>query len=84
MNVLPDLFNCSGQPIPKVEYCAQDIATWSVVYKQIKQLMPKTCRQYQEVFALLEKEDLYGEEKIPQLEDLSNFFKRNFLLFCST
>lgn len=45
-----------------------------MVYKNVKELMPKHfCQEYRAVFALLEQEGIFGPNYIPQLQDMSNF-----------
>nr|KAG5687097.1 hypothetical protein BaRGS_010542 [Batillaria attramentaria] len=67
----------SGEPIPRVEYTKEDIDTWGHVYRQLKNLHPThACDQYCVNFDLLERECGYSPDRIPQLEDVSNFLKR--------
>ena len=47
------------------------------MYKQLIDLFPThACREHIEAFKGLEKEGVYSENQIPQLEDVSNFLKR--------
>lgn len=40
--------------------------------------MPKhACIEYRTVFAKLEKEGIFCEQRIPQLEEMSNFLRKN-------
>jgi len=50
------------------------------VYSHLKALLPKyACQEYLDCFKMLEDEELYSENAIPQLEDVSNFLKRNHI-----
>ncbi|KAF8764407.1 Tyrosine 3-monooxygenase like protein [Argiope bruennichi] len=67
----------SGEAIPRVEYREDEIRTWGVVYKNLKAYLPThACKQYLEVFSILEKECGYRPDNIPQLEDVSKFLKK--------
>ena len=67
----------SGEPIPRIEYTAEERETWSVVYKELMGFLPElACRQHVDILPLLERECGYRQDNIPQLEDISNFLKR--------
>ncbi|XP_077530422.1 tyrosine hydroxylase ple [Haemaphysalis longicornis] len=66
-----------GQPIPRVEYTPDEVRTWGVVYRGMRELVPThACKEFGEAIARLEKELQYGPDAIPQLDDVSNFLKR--------
>ncbi|XP_064608527.1 tyrosine 3-monooxygenase-like [Liolophura sinensis] len=66
-----------GQEIPRVEYVEDEIKTWGHVYSQLKRLLPThACREYLHVFDILERECGYCENRIPQLQDVSNFMRK--------
>ncbi|KAJ2768658.1 hypothetical protein IWQ56_002854, partial [Coemansia nantahalensis] len=66
----------TGQPLPRVEYTAEETATWREVYTRLHSMYPRyACREFLHVFPLLEQNCGYGPDKIPQLDDISRFLK---------
>ncbi|XP_071817612.1 tyrosine 3-monooxygenase-like isoform X1 [Apostichopus japonicus] len=65
-----------SQPIPRVEYTDDELKTWNFVYTQLKTLfITHACQEFVDSFNALEKEGLYSESSIPQLEDITKFLK---------
>ncbi|XP_061523521.1 tyrosine hydroxylase 2 [Phycodurus eques] len=65
-----------GEPLPEVEYTAEETATWREVYKKLRNIYPNlACRQFLDGLQQLERECGYSEERIPQLRDISAFLK---------
>lgn len=68
----------SGDAIPHIDYTDVEHQTWSAVFRTVLDLMPKhACAEYRSVFAKLQKEDIFVEERIPQLEEMSNFLRKS-------
>ncbi|TWW64840.1 Tyrosine 3-monooxygenase [Takifugu flavidus] len=65
-----------GDPLPTVEYTAEELSTWREVYRQLRSVYPSlACRQFLDSLQQLEQECGYGEDRIPQLRDVSAFLK---------
>ena len=67
-----------GDPIPHINYTETENKTWQSVFNTVKGLLKQhACSEYGTVFAKLEQEKIFVEDKIPQLEDMSNFLHKN-------
>ncbi|XP_039999803.1 tyrosine hydroxylase 2 [Xiphias gladius] len=65
-----------GDPLPAVEYTAEEVSTWREVYRQLRSIYPSVaCRQFLDGLHQLERECGYGEDRIPQLREVSAFLK---------
>ncbi|TPX58199.1 prephenate dehydratase [Powellomyces hirtus] len=67
-----------GQELPRIQYTAQETATWGIVYKKLTALYKThACREHQYVLPLLEHNCAYAPDNIPQIEDVSRFMKES-------
>lgn len=67
-----------GDPIPYIEYTESENQTWTRVYNTVMDLMPKhACIEYRNAFALLQADKIFVPERIPQLEEMSNFLRKH-------
>ncbi|XP_049864163.1 tyrosine 3-monooxygenase [Schistocerca gregaria] len=67
-----------GDPIPRIEYTPEETATWKQVFRSTIELLPKyACVEYRRVFKLLQQAGIFTEERIPQLEEMSNFMSKH-------
>jgi len=65
-----------GEKIPRVEYTAEEIGTWRTIYKELFGLYKThACKEFNYIFPLLQQNCGYGSDKIPQLQDVSDFLK---------
>uniref|UniRef100_A0A158P6H4 BH4_AAA_HYDROXYL_2 domain-containing protein n=1 Tax=Angiostrongylus cantonensis TaxID=6313 RepID=A0A158P6H4_ANGCA len=69
-----------GDPIPLVEYTAEEHATWKTVYQRLHALREThTCSAYRKNIKKLEDEGILSSEKIPQIRDLNEFLQSETL-----
>nr|QER78576.1 tyrosine hydroxylase [Harmonia axyridis]UYR25267.1 tyrosine hydroxylase [Harmonia axyridis] len=67
-----------GDPIPYIEYVPTEIKTWNSVFNTVQELMQKhACVEYRRVFKKLMDEGIFAPDKIPQLQEMSDFMCRN-------
>lgn len=67
-----------ADPIPFIPYTDVENKTWRSVFRTVLDLMPKhACAEYRAVFKKLQDEKIFVEDRIPQLEDMSAFLKKN-------
>jgi len=65
-----------GNELPRVEYTADETATWGAVYSKLRENTDKYAVQsYKDIMPLMEQHCGYAEDNIPQLDDISRFLK---------
>ncbi|KAL2103105.1 hypothetical protein ACEWY4_002273 [Coilia grayii] len=65
-----------GEPLPRVEYTPEEVATWRQVYGTLSSIYPThACRQFLDGLQQLETECGYSQDNIPQLSDVSTFLR---------
>jgi hypothetical protein len=71
----------SGDSIPRIDYTTEEISTWTAVFNTVLELMPKhACVEYRRVFKILQDDDIFRPDRIPQLEEMSAFMKSEYQL----
>ncbi|XP_058793391.1 tyrosine 3-monooxygenase isoform X2 [Phymastichus coffea] len=67
-----------GDPIPSIPYTETENETWRRVFNTLVDLVPKhACKEYQRVFKKLTEEKIFQPHCVPQLQEVSDFLKRN-------
>ncbi|XP_053710409.1 tryptophan 5-hydroxylase 1-like [Synchiropus splendidus] len=67
-----------GDTIPHIDFSAEEVRTWGVVYRELNKLYPTyACKEYLKNLPLLRKHCSYSEDNIPQLEDVSRFLREH-------
>ncbi|KAG1712103.1 hypothetical protein DVH05_009342 [Phytophthora capsici] len=65
-----------GDAIPRLDYTQDEIKTWGVIYKRMKDMWKQyACDEFNYIIPLLESNCGYAEDNIPQQQDISNFLK---------
>jgi phenylalanine-4-hydroxylase len=65
-----------GSAIPRVEYSAQEVATWGVVYDKLGEYTSRyAVQEFKAVMPYMEYYCGYARNNIPQLEDISQFLR---------
>lgn len=67
-----------GDPIPFIGYSEVENKTWGAVFRTVKDLSPKhACVEYRAAFKKLEDEKIFVEDHLPQLQEMSDFLRKN-------
>ncbi|XP_078053380.1 tyrosine hydroxylase ple [Augochlora pura] len=67
-----------GDAIPNIPYTETEVETWKRVFDTVVDLIPKhACIEYQRVFKMLQEEKIFEPNRIPQLQEVSDFLKKN-------
>ncbi|CAL5221634.1 g3858 [Coccomyxa viridis] len=62
-----------GEPIPRLEYTAEELHVWATVLRELKDLYPQhACAEFLRCLPLFN----FHEHEVPQLEHLSQILKR--------
>ena len=67
-------YSMLDKEVPRIEYTDTENGVWKHCYEKLKAHYKKNAvKEYNESLADLEKHNIYCEEKIPQLEDISQY-----------
>lgn len=65
-----------GQPIPRIDYTPDEIATWGAVFERQEELLQKfACKEYLDILLMMKRHCGYATTSIPQQEDISAFLQ---------
>ena len=72
----------SGQSIPRIDYTAEEVATWGEVYTKAVELLPgRASIIHRKALETMNKECGFAADNIPQMEDVSNYLKSKQIIF---
>ncbi|XP_037942786.1 tyrosine 3-monooxygenase [Teleopsis dalmanni] len=67
-----------GDPIPYITYTDVEVKTWRSVFRTVLDLAPKhACAEYRAAFKKLQDEKIFVDERLPQLQEMSDFLRKN-------
>ncbi|NP_001011633.1 tyrosine hydroxylase [Apis mellifera] len=67
-----------GDAIPTVPYTETETETWTRVFNTLVDLVPKhACAEYRRNFKKMQEEKIFEPHRIPQLQEVSEFLKKN-------
>jgi phenylalanine-4-hydroxylase len=57
-----------GVPIPRIQYTADEVATWGAVFERQEQLLQRfACKEYLDILPLMKRHCGYARDNIPQV-----------------
>jgi len=63
-----------NEPIPRIQYTEEEIATWGAVWDRMQGLLDKhACAEYKKSFASMKELCGYSKDSIPQQQDITDF-----------
>lgn len=63
-----------GEQIPRIDYSPEEIECWRTIYSQLRPLHEEhACAEHLRLLPLLEHNCGYGPDRVPQLQDISDF-----------
>ncbi|CAL8076134.1 unnamed protein product [Calicophoron daubneyi] len=66
-----------GNPLPDIEYNENEIGAWRKAYTSLKALHPtRACKEYIQGFSLLERHAGFTPDRLPRMQDVSNYLER--------
>ncbi|XP_006619004.1 tyrosine 3-monooxygenase [Apis laboriosa] len=67
-----------GDAIPTIPYTETETETWTRVFNTLVDLVPKhACAEYRRNFKKMQEEKIFEPHRIPQLQEVSEFLKKN-------
>lgn len=65
-------------PLPNIDYTDEEINTWRTVFTNLTKMHSTyACSEYQKEFSRFVNQCGFSPDKIPQLNDVSNYLKSN-------
>uniref|UniRef100_A0A7E4VHU8 BH4_AAA_HYDROXYL_2 domain-containing protein n=1 Tax=Panagrellus redivivus TaxID=6233 RepID=A0A7E4VHU8_PANRE len=76
LNVIAKAYK-HGDPLPRIEYTAEERETWRIAYTTLKELRKDfTCSEYQNNIVEMEAAGLLTADRIPSIQAVSDYIQR--------